>query len=141
VKLWAASKAEEERRAQRMQNPPNQCPSDQSPLNDDGNASTGGRLGDDHHDGTPDTTHGDRGIAHLGRVVVDSNAGKPLGGAIETLWDQLSKQEESGRPYAPFESKEDWELCYWLSMEGVSQGGINRFRKLKWVHEPNIPDK
>jgi hypothetical protein len=98
-------------------------------------------LDHNHCDGTPDTTHGDRGITHLGRVVVDSNAGKPLGGAIETLWDQLSKQEESGRPYVPFESKEDWELCYWLSTEGVSQGGINRFRKLKWGCEPNIPDK
>ncbi|KAF8328718.1 uncharacterized protein EI90DRAFT_2887084, partial [Cantharellus anzutake] len=39
----------------------------------------------------------------------------------------------------PYESKEDWELCYWLSMEGVSQGGINCFRKLKWVHHLHPP--
>src|SRR6266571_6855936 len=62
AKLQAASKAKEERRGQRAQNPPNQCPSDQSPLNDNDNASMGGGLDDNHHDGTPDTTHGDQGI-------------------------------------------------------------------------------
>ncbi|KAF8330560.1 uncharacterized protein EI90DRAFT_2855390, partial [Cantharellus anzutake] len=48
--------------------------------------------------------------------------------------------EEHGRPYAPFESKEDWELCYWLSMEGISQKGIDRFRNLTWVmNHPRPP--
>ena len=64
---------------------------------------------------------------------VNPNAGKTLPGRVEMLWDQLSRDEDEGRPYTPFESKQEWELIYWLSMEGISQGAIDCFQKLQWV--------
>ncbi len=64
---------------------------------------------------------------------VDPSAGKTLPGRAETLWDQLSRDEDQGRPYAPFESKQEWELSYWLTTEGISQGAIDCFQKLQWV--------
>ena len=63
---------------------------------------------------------------HTGQeTVVDIYAGKPLHGWAQTLWDKMVSQEDSGRPYSPFESKDKWELVHWLSMEGLSQGAIN----------------
>ena len=64
---------------------------------------------------------------------MDDEAGKPLPGQAEMLWDKMLGQEDSGQPYAPFQSEEDWELAYWLSTKGLSQGAINHFLKLKWV--------
>ena len=69
---------------------------------------------------------------HL-KVNIDTDAGKPLEGHQETLWEKLGRQAEEGQPYAPFESKEEWELSHWLSTEGLSQGAIDHFQKLKWV--------
>src|SRR5260370_35369365 len=50
---------------------------------------------------------------------------------------KLGRQAEEGQPYVPFESKEEWELSYWLNTEGLSwegsQGAIDCFWKLKWV--------
>ena len=69
---------------------------------------------------------------HL-KVNIDTDAGKPLEGHQETLWEKLGRQAEEGWPYVPFESKEEWELSYWLSTEGLSQGAIDHFQKLKWV--------
>jgi len=68
---------------------------------------------------------------HL-KVIIDTNAGKPLEGRQETLWERFARQAGEGG-YAPFESKEEWELSHWLSTEGLSQGAIDCFRKLKWV--------
>src|SRR5258707_7211073 len=68
---------------------------------------------------------------HL-KVIINTNAGKPLEGCQETLWERFSRQAAEGG-YAPFESKEEWELSHWLSTEGLSQGAIDHFRKLKWV--------
>ncbi|KAF8312303.1 uncharacterized protein EI90DRAFT_2847110, partial [Cantharellus anzutake] len=42
--------------------------------------------------------------------------------------------EDEGQPFAPFQSKEEWELSYWLSTEGISKGAIDCFRKLQWVN-------
>ena len=36
------------------------------------------------------------------------------------LWQHLQDQEEVGRPYAPWSSKEEWALIYWLSMAQLS---------------------
>ena len=72
------------------------------------------------------------------KTIIDTDAGKPLPGQIGTLWDKMMSQQDHGRPYSPFESKEEWELAYWLSMEGLSQGAINHFLKLKWVHQPSF---
>src|SRR5258708_3615045 len=68
---------------------------------------------------------------HL-KVIVNTNAGKPLEGRQETLWERFARQAGEGG-YAPFESKEEWELSHWLSTEGLSQGAIDCFWKLKWV--------
>ena len=68
---------------------------------------------------------------HL-KVIIDTNAGKPLEGCQETLWERFARQAGEGG-YAPFESKEEWELSHWLSTEGLSQGAIDCFWKLKWV--------
>src|SRR5258708_2127680 len=68
---------------------------------------------------------------HL-KVIIDTNAGKPLEGCQETLWERFARQAGEGG-YAPFESKEEWELSHWLSTEGLSQGAIDHFQKLKWV--------
>src|SRR5258707_15874793 len=68
---------------------------------------------------------------HL-KVIIDTNAGKPLEGHQETLWERFARQAGEGG-YAPFESKEEWELSHWLSTEGLSQGAIDCFQKLKWV--------
>src|SRR5258705_409367 len=70
-------------------------------------------------------------LAHL-KVIIDTNAGKPLEGHQETLWEKFARQAGEGG-YAPFESKEEWELSHWLSTEGLSQGAIDHFWKLKWV--------
>jgi hypothetical protein len=68
-------------------------------------------------------------------AIVDPCAGKPLPGEAEMLWDMLSRNEDEGQPYTPFCNKQEWELCYWLSTEGLSEGTINRFLKLQWVRE------
>src|SRR5258708_40005306 len=68
---------------------------------------------------------------HL-KVTLDTNAGKPLEGCQETLCERFARQAGEGG-YAPFESKEEWELSHWLSTEGLSQGAIDCFQKLKWV--------
>src|SRR5258705_13846178 len=68
---------------------------------------------------------------HL-KVIVDTNAGKSLEGHQETLWEKFSREAGEGA-YAPFEGKEEWELSHWLSTEGLSQGAIDHFWKLKWV--------
>src|SRR5258705_12486991 len=68
---------------------------------------------------------------HL-KVIINTNAGKPLEGHQETLWERFARQAGEGG-YAPFESKEEWELSHWLSTEGLSQGAIDHFWKLKWV--------
>ncbi len=52
------------------------------------------------------------------KTIIDTDAGKPLPGQIGTLWDKMMSQQDHGQPYLPFESKEEWELAYWLSMEG-----------------------
>ena len=67
-------------------------------------------------------TVGDIGQGSTGvlKTVIDADAGKPLLGQIKMLWDKMISQEDHGQPYSPFESKDKWELAYWLSKEGLS---------------------
>ncbi len=94
------------------------------------------------HEDTPDANNiGSRGSEAKDhdtglKTLMDADAGRPLPGQTETLWDKMMSQEDCGQPYSPFESKEEWELVYWLSTEGLSQGAINCFLKLRWVREP-----
>src|SRR5260221_4307238 len=68
---------------------------------------------------------------HL-KVIVNTNAGKPLEGRQETLWERFARQAWEGG-YAPLESTEGSALSHWLSTEALSLGAIDRFWKLKWV--------
>ena len=44
-----------------------------------------------------------------------------------------TQEAEGDLPWAPFESKDDWELARWLVKSGVSQNKMNEFLKLGMV--------
>ena len=50
------------------------------------------------------------------KTLMDTKAGKPL--PAKTLWEKIISQQDHGKPYLPFKSKEEWELAHWCSTEG-----------------------
>jgi len=61
-------------------------------------------------------------------------AGTPKGRGLSSFEKFRNAQEaNSDSPWAPFESKDDWELARWLITSGVSQTKINDFLKLGMV--------
>jgi hypothetical protein len=64
-----------------------------------------------------------------------AGAGLPHAERCQTNFEQhFAQQREAGdAPWAPFESKDEWELAKWLMTSGVSQKQMDDFLKLKKV--------
>ena len=68
------------------------------------------------------------------RVVCSQDSGFIYHCPGENMSEHVQGQEQDGMaPYAPWRSKEEWELAYWLSTSQLSQREIDNFLKLKWV--------
>lgn len=50
-----------------------------------------------------------------------------------TLWENMRTHENPELPFAPWSSKDEYELVEWLATSGLSQAAINRFLALSWV--------
>ncbi|KAK7035124.1 hypothetical protein R3P38DRAFT_3493923 [Favolaschia claudopus] len=60
---------------------------------------------------------------------------------FETEYESLRRQQEKENlpPWAPFETREEWELAQWLMTSGISQGKMDELLKLKAVREKINP--
>jgi len=62
------------------------------------------------------------------------NESKPkVLGHTRTRWEQMRSNEDPANPFAPWNSKEEYELVEWLATSGLSQAAIDRFLNLNWV--------
>lgn len=50
-----------------------------------------------------------------------------------TLWENMRTHENPESPFAPWSSKDEYELVEWLATSGLSQAAIDRFLGLNWV--------
>ncbi|KAK6980949.1 hypothetical protein R3P38DRAFT_3294138 [Favolaschia claudopus] len=60
---------------------------------------------------------------------------------FETEYEGIRReqQEKDLPPWAPFETREEWELAQWLMTSGISQGKMDELLKLKAVREKINP--
>jgi hypothetical protein len=52
---------------------------------------------------------------------------------IGTRWEKLKSDEKPDLPHYPWASQEEFDVVNWLSTEGLSQKGIDRFLKLQYA--------
>ena len=52
---------------------------------------------------------------------------------IGTRWEKLKSDEKPDLPHYPWASQEEFDVANWLSSEGLSQKGIDRFLKLQYA--------
>lgn len=55
-------------------------------------------------------------------------------GSGPTLWENMRTHENPESPFAPWSSKDEYELVEWLATSGLSQAAIDRFLGLNWVN-------
>ncbi|KAF8322777.1 uncharacterized protein EI90DRAFT_3060857 [Cantharellus anzutake] len=62
-------------------------------------------------------------------LIMGIDPGKTFPDEVE-MPDKLAKDADEGQPHAPFLSRQEWEVCHWLSIGGLSQDAIDNFLKL-----------
>ena len=72
-------------------------------------------------------------------VQASETAGFVFPGHQRTLWQRMNDQEQAGQPYAPWNSKAEWELVCWLSSTQLSRSNIDNFLKLHWASASSHP--
>lgn len=50
-----------------------------------------------------------------------------------TRWEQKRRDEDAAKPFAPWESKEEWEFVQWLTTAGISKSAIDRLLETAYV--------
>lgn len=54
-------------------------------------------------------------------------------GMTSTRWEEMRADEDPANPFAPWQSKEEYELVQWLAAAGISQAAIDEFLRMSWV--------
>lgn len=56
-----------------------------------------------------------------------------VGNYVGTTWEAKRANEQTNLPFYPWASQAEFQLVSWLSTEGLSQGAIDRYLKLRCV--------